>query len=116
MTTPFTSAIPPDVQADFDAIAHSLAMGKPLDPELIRRIQKRAEAARQHDSAPSSTENFSTQVIRELRGPLDEEQERELTLAQREILHKGDRRLIDPDTGETYILVREEEYQRLRNK
>ena len=35
----------------------------------------------------------------------NEEQERELTLAQRDLLRRGDARLVDPETRVEYVLV-----------
>lgn len=59
--------------------------------------------------------DFSTRVIRELRGALDDEQERELTIAQSDILRRGEQlRLTDPETGIEYVLVPAAEFERLR--
>jgi hypothetical protein len=110
------SQLPPEVRADLKAAAESIAAGKPLDPQVAQRIQQHADQVRQELRSKPGGDNFSVQVIREMRGPLDEEQERELTLAQREWLHKGEPRLVDPDTGEVYVLVPEDEYERLRNR
>jgi hypothetical protein len=110
-TVPFADVIPPDVLADTQAVIEKLMTGKPLDPETERRIRERGDQIRQRMTP--STDNFGVQVIREMRGPLDEDQERELTLAQRDLLRRGERRLTDPDTGTTYVLVTEEEYRRL---
>jgi hypothetical protein len=61
--------------------------------------------------------DFSVRVIRELRGALDEAQERELTVAQCDLLHReGELRLKDPGTGVEYVLVPVAEYDRLRGR
>jgi hypothetical protein len=112
-TTP--AAIPPEVQADLEAVAAAVAAGRKPDPEVARRVRERAEAVRARSEAmpPGPT---GVQIIRESRGPLDEEQERELTLAQRDRVRRGHLRLTDPDTGTTYVLVPEDEYDRLRGR
>src|SRR5438067_355363 len=105
-----------EVMADLRAVIDAAASGKPLDPEVARRVRERADRASETLSQRPGPANFSVQVIREMRGPLDEEQERELTLAQRDLLRKGDGplKLLDPDTGEEYVLVPVAEYERLR--
>lgn len=106
--------IPPEIQAEFQAVAEHLQTGKPIDPVLSRRITERAEKIRQQILQRQGVQNTGVQIIRELRGPLDEDQERELTLAQRDLVRRGQNRLVDPDTGTTYVLVPEDEYERLR--
>lgn len=115
-TEPKVTGVPPDEKADMQAVVDAVVAGKPVDPDVARRVEERADKARAEILATQGVQDIAVQLIRELRGPLDEEQERELTLAQREILHRGDARLVDPDTGEFYVLVREDEYQRLRNR
>ena len=90
--------------------------GKPLNPEVSRRIHERSDRIRQEILEKRGVQNIAVQLIREMRGPLDEDQERELTLAQRDLLQNSDGppRLVDPDTGRTFVLVTEEEYERLR--
>lgn len=59
--------------------------------------------------------SFSARVVREMRGALDEEQERWLTIAQSERLHQGEQlRLIDPETGAEYVLVPAADYDHLK--
>jgi hypothetical protein len=115
MATVEKSSAADQEKADAEEVLRLLSEGKRVtDPELIRRIHERAEKAR-NASEPTSG-NFSVEVIRELRGPLDEEQERELTMAQRDLLRNGHARLKDPDTGEEYVLVPVAEYERLRDR
>jgi hypothetical protein len=43
MTTPNTlSLIPSDVMADMQAVADAVAAGKPVAPEIARRVQERS--------------------------------------------------------------------------
>ena len=108
-----TAVVPPEVLADLEAVAAAVAEGRNPDPELARRVRERADAARARTAArpPGPT---GVEIIREARGPLDDEQERELTLAQRDRVRRGQLRLTDPDTGTTYVLVPADEYDRLR--
>ncbi len=105
-----------ETDPEFEAIVAHLTTGKPLDPELVRRVQERSDRVRQEILEKHGVQDIGTQIIREARGPLDESQERELTLAQRDLLRGGEGppRLVNPDTGETYVLLSEEEYERLR--
>lgn len=55
---------------------------------------------------PRTAQDLSVRLVRELRGALDEEQERELTVAQCAILRReGQLTLRDPETGIEYRLV-----------
>src|SRR5438309_2261675 len=95
----------PEALADARIVAERVCPGKPVPAEVARRVQQRAEKIRDAILATHGRQDFSVQIIREARGPIDEEEERQLTLAQRDLLRKGDPRLVDPDTGETYVLV-----------
>jgi hypothetical protein len=108
--------IPIQTDPDMDAIIEHLMTGKPLDPEVARRVREQSDRVRQEILEKHGVPDIGTQIIRELRGPLDEDQERELTLAQRDFLRDSDGppRLLNPDTGETYVLLNEREYERLR--
>ena len=98
-------------QADLEEVCRLAAEGKKAtDPDLLKRIRDRTERAR---VASSRVFSFGTKAIREMRGPVDEDDERELTIAQMDLLRRGDARLVDPETGEEYILVPVAEYKRL---
>ena len=105
-----------ELDADARAVIEHAMTGKPLDPEVRRRVEERSDRIRREILEKHGVQNIGVQLIREARGPLDEEQERELTLAQRDLLRnsEGPPRLVNPDTGETYVLLKEEEYERLR--
>lgn len=102
--------------ADAQAVIEHAMTGKPLDPEAARRIREKAERVTEEIYQKYGLLDIGTQLIREARGPLDEAQERELTLAQRDLLRdsEGPPQLLNPDTGETYVLLSEQEYERLR--
>jgi hypothetical protein len=72
MATNETNGIPPDVLADVQAIADHVATGKPLDPEVVRRIQERAAKIRQEILEEHGVQNIGVQIIREMRGALPE--------------------------------------------
>ena len=65
---------------------------KPTTPHAQRKVRAHAKAEAARLFGPV---DFSVQVIREMRGPLDEEQERELTLAQRDLLPRRVRQATD---------------------
>ncbi|MBO0700438.1 MAG: hypothetical protein J2P46_18720 [Zavarzinella sp.] len=109
------AAVPSEELADLRAVADAVAAGRPVDPEVARRVRDRSDRARKELLAARGVQDISVQLIRESRGPLDAEQERELTLAQRDLLRRGELRLTDPDTGKTYVLVPEDEYDRLHS-
>jgi hypothetical protein len=101
-------------QADIEEVCRLAAEGKKVtDPEMLRRIQERTERAK---AASKRLFSFGTKAIREMRGPVDEDDERELTLAQMDLLRRGDARLVDPETGEEYVLVPVAEYKRLTGR
>lgn len=104
-------------EADSQAVIEHVVTGKPLDPEVARRVQERSNRVRQEILDKHGIQNIGTQIIREMRGPLDQDQGRELTLGQRDLLRKGEQppKLLNPDTGETYVLLHEDEYERLRS-
>jgi hypothetical protein len=100
---------------DSEEVMRLVAEGKKVtDPELLKRVRERSEKAQAASGHRAGS--FAVQAIRELRGPLDEEQERWLTLAQRDLLRKGELRLIDPDTGAEFVVVPAAEYDRLRGR
>ena len=101
-------------QADLQEVCRLAAEGRKVsDPDLLRRIQERSARAKAASNRPFS---FGTKAIREVRGPIGEDDERELTLAQMELLRRGDARLVDPETGEVYVLVPVAEYKRLSGR
>src|SRR4051794_36102122 len=108
------SSSPAQEQADMEEVCRLAAEGKKVtDPDLLKRIQERTKRA---TAASNRVFSFGTKAIREMRGPVDEDDERELTLAQMDLLRKGDARLVDPETGEEYVLVPVAEYKRLTDR
>ena len=65
MTTPFESPIPPDVMADLQAVMDAVAAGKPVDPEVARRVRARSEKAQQEVLAKHGILNIAVDLIRE---------------------------------------------------
>jgi hypothetical protein len=115
MATALTSAeTRDDVEADAQALTHHLATGQPLPDDVSRRIEERAQRAREDILRTRGTQEIGVQLIREARGPVDDDAAASLTLAQRDLLRTGRLRMKDPDTGVTYVLVPEDEYNRIR--
>lgn len=101
-------------EADMEEVCRLAAEGqKATDPDLLKRIRERTERAKVQSGRVFS---FSNKVIREMRGSIDEDDERELTLDQMDLLRRGDARLVDPETGEEYVLVPVAQYKRLTGK
>jgi hypothetical protein len=73
MATPVTvSSIPTDVMADLQAVTDSLTSGKPMDPEVARRVRERAEKARRELLATRGVQDIGVQILREIRGDVAE--------------------------------------------
>jgi len=70
MDTTETNLIPPDVMADLQLIADCVAAGKPVPPEVARRVQERAARARQEILEKHGVQDIGVQIIREMRGEL----------------------------------------------
>ena len=69
---PFSANIPEDVRADVKAVMDSLTSGKPLDPEVVRRVRARSEAITAATFAKHGLLDIGVPAIRELRGELPE--------------------------------------------
>ncbi len=63
---------PPDVAADNQAVIDHVMTGRPLDAEILRRVQQRAEQIRQRIFREHGLVDIGVPAIRELRGPLPE--------------------------------------------
>ncbi len=101
-------------ETDMEEVCRLAAEGqKVTDPALLKRIQDRTERIK---AASGRVFSFGTKAIRDMRGPIHEDGERELTLDQMALLRRGDARLVDPETGEEYVLVPVAEYKRLVGK
>src|SRR4051794_14441563 len=97
------SSSPAQEQADMEEVCRLAAEGKKVtDPDLLKRIQERTSRA---PAASNRVFTFGPKPTREMRGPFDEDDERKWTLAKMALLRKGDARLVDPETGEEYVLV-----------
>ena len=62
-----TTAIPPDVMADLEAVCRQAAGGEVRDPELVRRVQERAARARQEVLDRFGVQDVGVAIIREAR-------------------------------------------------
>jgi hypothetical protein len=72
METPEPSAIPPDVLADAQAVIDSVVSGKPLDPEVYRRVRERGARITEQVHRKHGVLDIGVPAIRELRNGTDE--------------------------------------------
>jgi hypothetical protein len=68
MSTIQDKRVPPDVEADGEALLASIASGEPLDAEAARRIRERAEKVTQEIYRRHGLVDIAVPAIRELRG------------------------------------------------
>jgi hypothetical protein len=61
------TGIPADVMADLAEVCRQAASGGVRDPELLRRIQQRAEQAREEISRKFGIQDIGVDIIREMR-------------------------------------------------
>jgi RIO-like serine/threonine protein kinase len=66
------TAVPNDVQADFEAIVEHLQTGKPLDASVEHRVAERAKKIREDILEKHGVQEIGVQIIRDLRGELPE--------------------------------------------
>ena len=110
LAVPGAAASPGDSSCSFVNAA-----GKPIPADVAQRVQDRAAQIREQVRQAHGVQDLAAHLIRESRGPLDDEQARELTLTQAETLRRGPKpwRLRDPETGEEFVLVPAADYERL---
>ena len=60
----------PIIKADEEAVMASLITGKPLDPEVVRRVHARAQQIRERVFRTHGLVDIGVPAIRELRGEL----------------------------------------------
>jgi hypothetical protein len=70
MKPPSNPAIPSEVMADAQLVAECLAAGRPVPPEVARRVQERGERIRAEVLAAHGPLDVGVPAIRELRGEL----------------------------------------------
>jgi hypothetical protein len=56
-----------DVLADMQAVADAVDCGRPIDPELVHRVQQRARKARERLVQCSGKQDIGVDLIREAR-------------------------------------------------
>ena len=64
------NSIAPEIMADAQAVANCVAAGKPVPPDVVKRVHERAERVRQEMLATHGIQNIGVDIIRELRGEL----------------------------------------------
>lgn len=66
-TVPFADVIPPELEADTQAVLDKLATGRPLDPEVRDRIHRAAARVREELVRKYGVLDVGVPAIRELR-------------------------------------------------
>jgi len=69
-TAETTTGVPPDVLADAQVVIDSVSSGKPLDPDVARRVHERAQRSREESFQQHGLLDLGVPLIRELRGEL----------------------------------------------
>jgi hypothetical protein len=69
-TSEHTNDTSPEVDARL--VAECVAAGRPIPPEVARRVQERADQARKEVLAAHGVQDIGVPIIRELRGELPE--------------------------------------------
>lgn len=69
-TAETTAGVSPDVLADAQAVIDSVSSGKPLDPEVARRVHEHARRIREEIFRQHGLVDLGVPLIRELRGEL----------------------------------------------
>jgi len=67
-----SAATPPEIREEFEAVLEHIRTGKPLAPELERRIRERAERIRQEILENHGLVDIAFPAIREFRDDLPE--------------------------------------------
>jgi hypothetical protein len=70
--TPSESTNDVSPEADARLVAECVAAGRPIPPEVVRRVQARAEQARKEVLAAHGVQDIGVRLLRELRGELPE--------------------------------------------
>jgi hypothetical protein len=69
---PFADAIPPDIMADVQLVAECVSAGRPIPPEVVRRVRERGERITEDLRQKYGLFDIGVPAIRELRGELPE--------------------------------------------
>ena len=62
-----SNGIPPDIMADVQTVADAVAAGKPVPPDVARRVRERAQAIRDELFHKYGVLDIGVPAIRELR-------------------------------------------------
>jgi hypothetical protein len=65
-----TTGVTPDILADAQAVLDAVSAGKPLDPEVARRVHEHAQRIREEVYQKHGLLDIGVPAIRELRGEL----------------------------------------------
>jgi hypothetical protein len=59
------NAIPPDVMADLQAVADAVAAGRPVDPEVARRVRQRSQKVQDELVTKYGVREIAVDLIRQ---------------------------------------------------
>jgi hypothetical protein len=59
------TALPPDILADMKAVANALAAGRPVPPDVARRIRARSEKAQEQQRRQYGVREVAVDLIRQ---------------------------------------------------
>jgi hypothetical protein len=65
-----TDITEPSVEADEEAVMAHYLTGKPLDPDVVRRVRERAQRIKEETFRKHGLVDIAVPAIRELRGEL----------------------------------------------
>lgn len=66
-TSTLETGIPPEIMADLHAVAAAVSEGRPIDPELLKRVREQAEQASQDVFRRHGLLDIGVPAIREFR-------------------------------------------------
>ena len=67
MKTKDDAVIPPDVLADVQAVADAVAAGRPVDPDVARRVQERSQQVQDELLKKYGVREIAVDLIRKVR-------------------------------------------------
>jgi hypothetical protein len=67
MATDQDNMIPAEVMADMQAVSDAVAAGKPVDPEVVRRVRERSRKAQEELLRRYGAREIAVELVREIR-------------------------------------------------
>lgn len=67
METGHDNTIPAEVMADMQAVSDAVVAGKPVDPEIVRRVRERSRMAQEELLRRHGVREIAVELVREIR-------------------------------------------------